>query len=68
VEARIRRLEALKIELERMLCDHARTGTIADCRVIEVLADHSHGHCVVHHEEAEAGAELPDMAAAVKTS
>jgi hypothetical protein len=51
-----------------MLCDHARTGTIADCRVIEVLADHSHGHCVVHHEEAEAGAELPDMAAAVKTS
>ena len=68
VEARIRRLEALKIELERMLCDHARTGTIADCRVIEVLADHSHGHCVVHHEDPEARAELADTPAAVKTS
>lgn len=52
VDARITRLEALRTELERMLCDHARTGTIAECRVIEVLADHSHGHCVTHHEQA----------------
>ncbi|MGV2126488.1 MerR family transcriptional regulator [Agrobacterium vitis] len=39
VEERIDRLKALKTELERMItgCSH---GTIAECRVIEVLADH----------------------------
>ena len=38
VEARLARLAALKVELERMLaqCDQ---GTLADCRVIETLAD-----------------------------
>lgn len=40
VQARISRLRALERELERMIakCDR---GTIADCRVIEVLGDHS---------------------------
>lgn len=40
VQARISRLRALEKELERMIakCDR---GTIADCRVIEVLGDHS---------------------------
>ncbi|WP_139310661.1 MerR family transcriptional regulator [Allorhizobium taibaishanense] len=40
VEERIERLMALKAELERMItgCSH---GTIAECRVIEVLADHA---------------------------
>ena len=39
VRSRIARLEALQLELERMVseCQHNR---IADCRVIEVLADH----------------------------
>ncbi|WP_181707007.1 MerR family transcriptional regulator [Chthonobacter rhizosphaerae] len=39
VEERIARLTALKAELQRMIdgCSH---GTVADCRVIEVLADH----------------------------
>lgn len=39
VKARIARLTALQRELERMLtqCSH---GTIADCRVIEVLGNH----------------------------
>lgn len=46
VNARLRRLEALKEELERMIvqCSH---GTIADCRVIEVLGNHElcqHNH------------------------
>jgi len=42
VVARIARLEALKLELQRMIagCSH---GTIATCRVIEVLTDH--GQC-----------------------
>ncbi|MBU3031452.1 MerR family transcriptional regulator [Paracoccus marinaquae] len=40
VEARIARLVALKAELERMLAQCAG-GCIADCRVIEVLGDHS---------------------------
>ena len=45
VQARIARLEALKVELERMV-EQCRHGTIGHCRVIEVLADHSHGHCL----------------------
>ena len=44
------RLEALKLELERMI-EVCHGGQIADCRIIEVLADHSHGHCISsdHH-------------------
>ena len=40
VEERIARLTALRAELERMVaeCGH---GRVCDCRVIEVLADHS---------------------------
>ena len=46
VEQRIASLTALKAELERMVsgCAH---GKIAECRVIEVLADH--GQCQHHH-------------------
>ncbi len=44
VEGRIRSLQALKAELEHMI-EGCRHGAIADCRVIEVLADH--GEC--HH-------------------
>ena len=45
VRSRIGRLRALEAELTRMVqaCGH---GRIADCRVIEVLADQSHGHCL----------------------
>lgn len=39
VETRIARLEALKNELNRMIAECAH-GRIAECRVIEVLADH----------------------------
>jgi len=46
VEARIARLMALKGELERMV-DHCAGGRIADCRVIEVLGDHT--HCSTEH-------------------
>ncbi len=52
VERRIARLTALKAELERMI-EQCRGGRIADCRVIEVVADHSHAHCLSDH-----GAEL----------
>ncbi len=45
VENRLNSLNALKVELERMLAECAH-GRIADCRVIEVLADH--GECRVH--------------------
>lgn len=60
VEARIGRLMALKAELERMLVQCAG-GVIADCRVIEVLGDHSKcdaaDHGVGHlHTEAKIGA------------
>ena len=40
VESRLARLTALKAELERMVVQCAG-GRIADCRVIEVLGDHS---------------------------
>lgn len=46
VEDRLGRLQALKAELERMVVQGAH-GTIADCRVIEVLADH--GFCAHDH-------------------
>ncbi len=39
VDSRIDRLQSLKVELERMI-GQCRGGRIADCRVIEVLADH----------------------------
>lgn len=42
VEQRIRSLTALKTELELML-EGCRQGRVAECRVIEVLADH--GKC-----------------------
>jgi DNA-binding transcriptional MerR regulator len=46
VEQRIDSLNALKVELAVMIksCSH---GKVADCRVIEVLADHS--HCMRPH-------------------
>jgi DNA-binding transcriptional MerR regulator len=56
VERRLERLAALRAELERMLarCDG---GRIAECRVIEVLADHRHGRCPgPDHPEAEGAA------------
>ena len=45
VETRMERLGMLKTELERMLAECGR-GRIAECRVIEVLADHA--KCVSH--------------------
>lgn len=45
VNQRIARLSALKLELERMI-EICRGGQIADCRIIETLADHSHAHCL----------------------
>lgn len=45
VERRIATLTALRDELKAMIrrCDSGNTGA---CRVIEVLADHSHAHCL----------------------
>lgn len=46
VEARIARLEALRIELTRMLGE-CRRDTVAECRVLEVLRDHA--ACLTDH-------------------
>ncbi|MCR9256990.1 MAG: helix-turn-helix domain-containing protein [Alphaproteobacteria bacterium] len=40
VDLRLQRLQALRGELERMIAQ-CRGGRIAECRVIEVLGDHS---------------------------
>ncbi len=45
VQSRIARLQALEAELARMVRACGR-GRVADCRVIKVLADHSHAHCL----------------------
>lgn len=44
VNQRIARLEALKSELERMI-EICSGGLVADCRIIETLADHPHELC-----------------------
>jgi DNA-binding transcriptional MerR regulator len=41
VESRLQRLQALKRELNRMV-DACAGGPVAECRVIETLADHRH--------------------------
>ena len=46
VEQRIASLTALKVELEVMV-EGCRHGRLAECRVIEVLADH--GQCMHPH-------------------
>jgi len=48
VERRIARLGTLKLELERMLTE-CSAGRVSDCRVLEVLRDHS--ECLTSHAE-----------------
>tara|TARA_R110002110_G_scaffold3665_2_gene18931 strand:+ start:7456 stop:7896 length:441 start_codon:yes stop_codon:yes gene_type:complete len=48
VELRMARLEALRTELERMVHE-CSGGNTADCRVLEVLRDHS--ECLTDHDE-----------------
>jgi DNA-binding transcriptional MerR regulator len=48
VEQRILRLEALRTELERMIAQ-CYGERVADCRVLEILRDHS--ECLTAHEE-----------------
>lgn len=44
VDDKLRRLKALRVELTRMT-DACRGGVAGECRILETLADHSHGHC-----------------------
>lgn len=57
VERRIEHLNALKLELQRMVAQ-CSGGRISDCRVIEVLGDH--GKCAVHGDKRDA-AEFSDI-------
>ena len=41
IESRLKRLKALKAEVSRMLAQCAK-GSVADCRIIDVLAHHEH--------------------------
>ena len=45
VRSRIARLQTLEAELARMVAV-CGGGRVAECRVIEVLADQSHAHCL----------------------
>jgi DNA-binding transcriptional MerR regulator len=53
VNARIARLSALKGELEQMISS-CSGGRMEQCRIIEVLADHSHPHCVTKAHRGQA--------------
>lgn len=44
IDAKIRQLQALRAELDR-LAAACEGGRAAECRILEVLADHAHGHC-----------------------
>jgi DNA-binding transcriptional MerR regulator len=56
IERKIAALTALRGELARMV-ESCRQGRISECRVIEVLADHSHAHCVSNAHARPAAAE-----------
>lgn len=56
IDHRLRRLEALRAELVRM-AEACEGGTVAECRIIETLADFGHGRCKdPHHGAAPASA------------
>jgi DNA-binding transcriptional MerR regulator len=44
IDAKQRQLAALRAELTRM-ADACAGGAVAECRILETLADHAHGHC-----------------------
>ena len=44
IDARLRRLTALRAELQRMATS-CEGGVVGECRIIETLADFGHGHC-----------------------
>ena len=48
VEARIARLEALRVELRRMISE-CNADRVADCRILEVLRDHE--ECLSDHQQ-----------------
>lgn len=45
IDMKMRQLTALRAELSRV-AEACRGGRVADCRIIETLADHAHGHCL----------------------
>ena len=53
VDTRISRLTALKAELEQMISG-CSGGRMEQCRIIEVLADHSHAHCLTKAHQGQA--------------
>ncbi len=61
VDRRIARLTSLKLELERMI-EGCRGGRVDNCRIIETLADHSHGHCLDDGHNSKAPAERYSVA------
>lgn len=56
VKQRIDRLKGLEAELERMI-EQCCGSKIADCRIIEVLSDHSHAQCLSDHHQGKASRE-----------
>lgn len=59
VRSRIARLQALERELDRMV-EECGAGRVGRCRAIEVLADHSHAHCLAADHGRDAVAVPPE--------
>ena len=45
INQKVARLQAMKSELEHMIIS-CSGGKVADCQLLEILADHTHGHCL----------------------
>ena len=58
VRERIGLLRTLEAELSRML-DWCGRGQVAECRVIEVLADQTHAHCLSQDHPGHKSREVP---------
>ncbi|MDO9712222.1 hypothetical protein [Paracraurococcus lichenis] len=46
LDAKLRRLSGLQGELARLVGTGCGEGPAAECRVLETIADHDHGHCL----------------------
>lgn len=57
IDARLRRLAALRAELARMATS-CEGGVVGECRIIETLADFAHGHCIDASHGSEPGGAL----------
>jgi DNA-binding transcriptional MerR regulator len=55
VDARMRRLAAIRDELQRIVASCTTGGPAADCRILDALADYRHDGCAAHGDTRAGG-------------